>query len=833
MDAARQIDHWFRKRFGAPTPVQRLAWPAVERGEHVLVSAATGTGKTLAAFLPILAQLLTAPTGRCLYIAPLRALISDVRRNLRRHLREIRAQAGIELPRLRVAARTGDTPARLRARLLDEPPDLLLTTPETLALLLSQPLASGLLQGVRWIVLDEVHALAVNKRGADLALSLERVTALCATEPQRIGLSATSAPLSEAARFLAGAARPCTIVHVPEAGPLDVRVEPLLADDRASFPLTFLNALVDRLGPELCAHRSTLIFTNARGLAERLSWALRRRFPAWDREIAAHHSSLDAARRRVVEHRFKQGRLRAVCASTSLELGIDIGAVDNVVLVHPPGGVVRLLQRLGRGGHEPGRPRRGLVLAANSAELLEATVTLASGRSAQLEPLQPCLAPLDVLCQQIVGMAVEREWSIQEAFALVRRATPFADLTSADFQACLDYLSGRDRDGRAWLPARIDVHGDRFVIHDQRTAKILRANIGTILSEDMRTVRLVEQGQGDERSLTLGEVDSIYAERLQPGDRFLLDGRCLECRQTEAVDVLVQEVPGRPAVPRWHSDGWTMSPELARRLHVFRQQAAESLRDGPDALAHLLERDYALDDDAVAELVRYFQRQECVSEIPDVATCLIECVPNEMGIDYYLHTPLNRSANDALARVLVWRLARTRGWSLTSLVADLGLGMLCRSQAPLSPSDWTALLASEAFEADLDQALAESPALRERFQRVATTGLMVLRNPLGRKRRVGGPDWAERRLFDQVRARQPDFVLLRQAERELRADLGAVDARAYLDELPRLAIRCRWLSAVSPFVEAWTQLEAGPVESSVAPADALRRLHAELTVRSA
>ncbi|HEX5272752.1 MAG TPA: helicase-related protein, partial [Gemmataceae bacterium] len=538
-----------------------------------------------------------------------------------------------------------------------------------------------------------------------------------------------------------------------------------------------------------------------------------------------HHSSLAAERRRAVERGLKRGELRAVVSSTSLELGIDIGSVDGVVLVHPPGDVVRLLQRVGRSGHGPGLPKRGLVLTSNAGELLEAAVTSASTRSAQYEPLRVPDQPLDVLCQQLLGMAAERRWTADAAFAVVRRAHPYRDLTRDDFDGCLDYLSGRRREKGSgvvspWLPARLAWDGDEFGIGDARTAKLLRRNVGTILADEPRPVRLLD-------GTPVGEVEEPFAERLNPGERFLLDGRCLEYRRDEDGALLVEEVVGRPLTPRWGADGWPLSSELARRLYLLRVQAAEALRTDRATLAALLRDDCGLGDDAAAALVAHFERQECASEIPDAATCLVEVVPRQGAADHYLHTPLNRAGNDALARVAVLRLARD-GRPSQSLVTDLGL-VLSVAGVEIGPDHWRRLLAADGFDADLSAALRDSPALRGRFQRVAQTGLMLLRNPLGRRQRVGGRDWGGRRLFDKVRHGDPDFVLLRQAEREVAREVcdGAA-ARGFVGELPRWAVRCRRLSRVSPFVEAWGPVEAGPAEQADTPEEALRRLHAAL-----
>jgi ATP-dependent Lhr-like helicase len=816
---------WFASRFGEATAVQRLAWPLLADGGHVLVSAPTGTGKTLAAFLPILGQLGASPPTEgasvaCLYVAPLKALANDAARNLQAHIAELAPHLPGAAPR--VAVRTGDTPATERRRHRQRPPNILCTTPESLAVLLSQPALQGLFAGVRWVVVDEVHGLAGNKRGADLALSLERLTALTAAPPQRVGLSATATPLADAASWLAGVGRPCAVARAAAGAPPELTIAPLADQSR------FLAALVGRLLPEVRDRRATLVFANTRRLAEQLAWALRLHLPEWETQIAVHHSALAAARRREVEEQFKQGQLRVVVSTTSLELGIDVGSIDLAVLVHPPGDVVRLLQCVGRSGHGPAGVKRGLVLTASEAELLEAAVTAASGRAGQCEPLHIAGQPLDVLCQQVLGMAAVREWSADEMFELVRRATPYRDLPRRDFDDCLAYLLGLDRDRRPWLPPRL--HGDAgsFAILDERTARLLRRNLGTILAEEAVPVRL--RPQDDEAvSPEVGSVDEAFADRLQPGDRFLLDGRCLEVRTREPDALLVDEVLGRASVPRWAGEGWPLSTELARRLYLLRVQAAEALRDGPAALAEVLRRDYGLGGEAAAFLADYFQRQEALSEVPDTAACLVEGVLTGDGVDYYVHTPLNRLGNDALARVAVHRLARDHGRASSSLVADLGFALRTRGGLDGMPDLLRPLLAAEHFDADLDAALAGSPPLRQRFGRVALTGLMLLRNPLGRRRRVGGPGWGERQLYDRVLAQDPAFVLLRQAGQEVRADLCDADAaRSYAAELAALPLRLRWLPHVSPFVESWTQLDGGPAEAVETAAEALQRLHAAL-----
>jgi ATP-dependent helicase Lhr and Lhr-like helicase len=819
---------WFTSVFGTPTMAQRLAWPILVQRRHLLLSTPTGSGKTLAAFLPLLDRLHAEPPAglRCLYIAPLKALCHDVRKNLRAHVRGFRNFLGQPPLPFRVGLRTGDTPQRVRRRYLAEPPPVLLTTPESLALMLSHPHADELFSSLRWVVVDEVHALVGSKRGADLALSLERLDHLVGPEGlQRIGLSATCAPLETAAEFLVGVGRPCAMAQAADRGAMELTVEPLPASTEQGF----MAGLVERIAATLGENKSTLIFTNTRSLAERVTWALRRRYPERVLDVASHHSSLALARRRAVERRLKHGKLWAVVSSTSLELGIDIGSVDGVVFVHPPGGVVRMLQRLGRSGHQPEQPRRGLVLTASDGELLEATVTAASTRHGQIEPIRGAAHPLDMLCQHLLGLAMTGTWTAADAYALFRRAAPYRELSWDDFGACLDYLSGRDRTGAEWLPPRLRWQGDAFTIVNEATARLLRRNLGSILTEDASTVRLLLPG-GEEipRTSLVGEVDEAYAERLEPGDRFVLDGRCLEVKRFEKRAVLVEEVMGRPLVPRWRGAGVPMPGELARRLFLFRVEAAEALRDGEPALARLLHRDYYLSDAATAALACYIRQQESVSEIPDLRMLLIEHVGMQSCAEFYIHTPLARAANETLAGIVARRWQRAYGSAPVALAADLGFLLSVDAGTGVEVARWRQLLGPAHFATDAEDWLREGPLLRQSFGRVCQTGLMVLRQPLGRRPRVGGAAWAERQLFEQIETRAPDFVLLRQAQREAEDNGDLATALAFLEHCAELPCKLRRLTQPSPFGE--TLLRAGRLTSEVPPepAEALQRFHEEL-----
>lgn len=833
-----EIQSWFREHFESPTVAQRQAWLVITRGDSLLLSAPTGTGKTLAAMMPILASLITeksfSSSIRCLYLAPLKALVNDLQRTLEGHLHSIQTVVNDGQSMPTIATRTGDSTHSERQRLREDPPDILLTTPESLAVMLSHPEAADRFSDLSWVVVDEIHALAGNKRGADLSLSLERLQQHSFHELQRIGLSATSTPLTESAHFLVGTERPCKIAHVRESSPMELSLIPLHHEPG------FLRRLVDQLAPELTndPFRSILIFTNTRALSERLSWALRRRFPQWNDQIAVHHSALSAERRHEVEQLFKSGQLRVIVCSTSLELGIDIGSVDLVVLVHPPGGVVRLLQRVGRAGHAPGRLKRGLLFTATSAELLEAAVTGAAGLQGQFESLTVTKHPLDVLCQQLLGFASAQTWTADEAYALVKRAWPYHQLTRDDFDSCLAYLMGRSQlhDEDAWLPARLTENDDYYHILNESTARLLRRNYGTILAEAtcdvLMEVSLSDEGESD--VVSIGRVDELFADRLAPGDRFLLDGRCLEFRRLEqprqgTPQMIVHEIVGRSWPPRWAGEGVPLSQELAQRLFILRGQAAEALLDGPDALRELLSNQYAVEGEALQALANYFEQQQCVSEIPSTNLLLIEVVSHVMGADYYLHTPLNRAGNEALSRVIARRLEANGRGSVSTLIADLGFALQVRDRrAGVTPEEFRQSMSINDFASELEQSVSNSFLLRSRFQSVALTGLMLLRNPLGSRRRVGGQDWGGRQLFEQVRAHDPQFVLMRQAIREVREE--ACDAQAalqFLAQVPSMTIRCRDLRTPSPFVDGWTQMQPN-TEPPLTAEEVMQRLHAQL-----
>jgi ATP-dependent Lhr-like helicase len=790
------VADWFRASFGVPTSVQRAGFATVSRGESVLLSAPTGTGKTLAAMLPLIARTPTAPGLAGLVITPLKALAVDQVKNLTPVFAAV-------APALRFGIRTGDTSAKHRRQLKDEPPHVLWTTPESLAVLLTQDVFRQQVESLRWVVIDEIHALAASKRGSDLALSLERLEELTQCgRLQRVGLSATCEPIADVARFLVGTGRGCCIVDVPPPPEtFELSIEPL--SPGGEIVSGFAARVVERLLRELESNRTTLVFANTRNTCERIGWALKRRLPTRADNIAIHHSSLAAERRREIEADLKAGKLAVVISSASLELGIDIGSVDGVVFVHPPGGVSRLLQRLGRSGHRPGGAKRGVLLCGHAGELLEAGVTAASGRSRQIEPVAIPQHPLDVLCQHLLGMSIGRAWRPDEAFALVCRAFPYRDLCRDDFDACVRYLRGLNADESTWLPARLDELDGRLTITSRKTARLVVRNLGTIVAEEPR--RVIVEGSD---SFVVGELDDDYAGRLQPGDRFVLDGRCLTLVRANAREIVVRESPGTPLIPSWGSAGLRMSEQLARRVFRLRAEAAEALRDGSVALAGFLKSELGLGDLAALDVADLLHEQEAVSEIPHEGGTLIEVVDRGFSFEYAIHTPLHAAANEAIARAAQQRLRRRFGGKVSIAAVTLGVVLVHDIDVPLGDDGWRLMLSPDGIAEEVDAIVRDCDLTRSRFAAVAQTGMMVLRQPLGGRRKVGGRDWIERRLFDQLTAVDDDFALLTQARRETAATAcdGAAALR-YLRQIATLPLTVRPLADVSPIAAAW--LDAG------------------------
>jgi len=648
------IRAWFEASFEAPTDAQVKAWPAISRGDHTLLLAPTGSGKTLAAFLAALDALSsTTPPPRehrtrVLYLSPLRALAIDIEKNLRAPLAGIQHAAereGVPLAHVpTVGVRTGDTDARERRRLLREPPDILITTPESLYLMLTSQ-ARETLRSVETVIVDEIHSVAATKRGAHLMLSLERLEAIAERRPQRIGLSATQRPLEEIATFLGGSdgpgrPRPVSVIDAGLRKTLDLEVVVPIEDMGAvgtpiaetDTPMGNAGLGADRMSiwpsihPVLLelirGHRSTIVFVNDRRSAERL--AARLNELAEEDLARAHHGSLAREQRTEVEDALKQGQLRAIVATSSLELGIDMGAVDLVIQVESPSSVATGMQRIGRAGHQVGAPSVGKLVPKYRGDLLQMAVVTEGMLHADIEATRYLRNPLDVLAQQIVAMTAVDTWHVDDLLAAARRTANFADLTEDVFLGVLDLLAGRyPSDAFAELRPRVVWDRSAGTVRAREGAgRIAITSGGTIPDRGLFGVFTTDGSR-------VGELDEECVYESRRGEVFLLGASSWRIDDITRDRVIVTPAPGEHGkLPFWKAPGPGRPAELGRKIGRFTRELRAKDRD--DVLEEL-GRDLGLDDLAARNLVNYVDEQAEAAAVPDDRTIVIERFRDELG----------------------------------------------------------------------------------------------------------------------------------------------------------------------------------------------------------
>ncbi len=659
------VRRWFTESFAAPTPAQALGWPPIGRGENTLILAPTGSGKTLAAFLFAINDLVTrppeAPGVHTLYLSPLKALATDIERNLHLPLSGIALAAralGIEVPEITTATRTGDTPQKDRQRMVRRPPQLLNTTPESLHLILTSPRAREILRTVRYVIVDEIHALCPNKRGSFLALLLERLEELTGRPFVRIGLSATQRPLGAVARFLGGydadgKPRPVTIVDAGMRKDLDIQVISPVADmaDLPRDPVegpTIWPAIYDRLHELIAAHRSTLIFANNRRSVERIAAALNR-ISGTDL-VSAHHGSVSKEKRREIEEDLKAGRLPALVATGSLELGIDMGAIDLVCQVESPHSVARGLQRVGRAGHVYRAASVGRLIPKTRADLLETAALARAMREGEIEPVRIPRMPLDVLAQQIAAMVAVREWDIDTLYACVRRAAPYHNLSHDAFVAVVEMLAGGYSLGPVRsLKPRISwdrVNNKLYPLPGTRHLAIV--NGGAIPDTGQFPVYL-EDGK-----TRIGELDEEFIYERRVGETLILGTGRWRIADIRADRVIVAPSNEPLAqMPFWRGEGLGRDPHFGRYFGAFLRECADQL-DNPNFVNWLM-AECALDRAAAENAVAYLRAQRDRGEaIPTDSEILIDAFQDELGESRLaLLSPFGRAFH------LAWRLAIT------------------------------------------------------------------------------------------------------------------------------------------------------------------------------
>ncbi|MDN5320856.1 MAG: ATP-dependent helicase Lhr and Lhr-like helicase [Thermococcaceae archaeon] len=775
----RPIGEWFRRKFGTFTPPQRYAVVEIHKGENVLISSPTGSGKTLSAFLAAINELvLLGKEGKLedqiyvLYVSPLRALNNDIRRNLEEPLSEIREvyrELGYELPEIRVAVRTSDTSSYEKQKMVKKPPHILITTPESLAIALNAPKFSQKLKTVKYVIVDEVHALAENKRGTHLALSLERLQNL-AGDFVRIGLSATIHPLEEVAKFVFGynddgSPRPGIIVDVSFAKQTEIKVESVVEDLVYASANELSEALYKRLDELIEQHRTTLIFTNTRSGAERVTYHLRKKFPKYAELIEAHHSSLSRDVRLEVEEKLKRGELRCVVSSTSLELGIDIGTIDLVVLIGSPKSVNRALQRIGRAGHRLHEVSKGIILVLDRDDLVECTVLAHNARNRRLDRIKIPQNALDVLAQHLLGMALERVWDIKEAYSLVRRAYPYRNLSFDDFMSVLRYLAGEYaglEEKNVYAKIWLDEEEGKFGKRGKMTRAIYYMNTGTIPDEAKIEVYTLDKK-------FIGTVEEEFAERLMPGDIFVLAGKTYEFKKSRGNRIYVVPKEGaKPTIPAWFSEMLPLSFDLALDVQRFRREV-KGLLNNRRARRFLMKK-YQIDEKAAKAILGYFREQEKYSIIPDDEVLLVEEVFDEKRVKYFFHTLIGRRANEAISRVFAYLISKKKKTNVGMAISDNGFVLILPKEKSLSEEEIKGLFQVEDLRETLKRALDNTELLKRRFRHVANRGLLILRRYMGRKKSLSRQQLNAQTLLRLLKKNYPDFPLLREVYREIMED---------------------------------------------------------------
>ena len=780
------LAEWFFHRFPAFSEVQKLALPYTLAGQNTLILAPTGSGKTLAAFLSALSTLgKLAAAGQLenathvVYVSPLRSLNRDIERNLRGPLEAVNA-ALPEKQRIRLQTRTGDTSIEDRQKMGRQKPHLLLTTPESLSSLMSQ---TQWREGFRphCVVVDEIHSFCESKRGSLLAITLERLEAKFDRPMQRIGLSATASPVDAVVKLLVGA-RSCAVAAVNAQKVHRLEIAPVP-------PETFLPA--GGFNPYRIAHvvaemvssaGCSLIFTATRSAAERLGMALKVLLPELDDDIEVHHASLDRDRRLWVEDQLAAGKLRAVVCSTSLEMGVDFASVDQVLLIGAPRGVSRAMQRLGRGGHRVGGVAVGALVPLSLPDLLECIAIQAAVKAGRLDRLRPPKAPLDVLAQALLGMAVEREWNIDEALELIRRAGPYSGLPREDFDATLEYLAGGGKVlGGSGDYGKVLLLDGSFKVASRKVARAYYQNIGTI--SDDYSVRVVTQKQQ-----RLGDVEESFLTSLQPGEAFVIAGKSVVVKQFHANVAVVAPAQGeRVRTPRWMGGKMSLTARLAaEELTLRRSLRAAYEKGGTAKCAQTLVKDWGTSKEIAARAAAYVERQYRAAPLPVDAPVLVERLRDRRSLLFIVHSVAGRGVN----RSLIWTLSHRLGEEFGSIVGNFDdHAFLLSFGAKRAPSveRLRAAFAPENFSHDLEAALSQTELLGAKFRPICETGQLLARRnssvPAAQRRAAS---WSGSLLFQTFRRYEPNHPLLREAVREvleddLDSEAAAIQAKMIYD----------------------------------------------------
>jgi len=781
------VSDWFFSQFKDFSLPQLYGVLPIHERKNILISAPTGGTKTLTAFLSILNYLISLARKQeledkvyCVYVSPLKALNRDIEVNLKEPLEEMEKMDGKKFG-IRVAVRTGDTTAEEKSAMLHKVPHILITTPESLAIVLSSIRFIEHLKAVEFCIVDEIHALACNKRGVHLSLSLERLHELSIIKPVRIGLSATIAPLDEVAKFLVGyengKERECLIADVQFLKKIDLKVLcpiPDLIDTTASELQTGLYSLLDRLIQE---HRTTLIFTNTRSATERVINHLKEMFPKrYLEDIGAHHSSLSKKLRFNIEQRLREGKLRVVVTSTSLELGIDIGYIDLVLLLGSPKSVARALQRQGRSGHRLHDTSKGRLIVLDRDDLVECAVLLKEALEKKIDRIHIPQNCLDVLSQQIYGMAIQQKWHIHKLFDIIKRSYCYHNISKEDFMSVISYLAGEYALEAKNVYAKIwyDQQSKEIGRRGKLARMIYMTNIGTIPEESYINVIIVSPQERREEKI--GMIDEAFLERLRKGDVFVLGGQKYEFLYTRGMNAYVNASVYRPpTIPSWFSEMLPLSFDLALAIQHFRRLLDDLFKSKTkeSKIKEFIQNYLYADSNSIDAIYNYFCEQYRYSKIPHEKRFLIEHY-KDMGKHYAVfHSLYSRRVNDALSHAIAYLVAKAGGRDIEIGINDNGFFLASSEKMQIEKA--LKILQPQNLRALLEESIEKTEVFKRHFRHCAARSLMILRSYKGKKKTAGKMQLKSGFILAATRRVSKDFPILKETRREILEDLMDIE----------------------------------------------------------
>ncbi|NQV91252.1 ATP-dependent helicase [Candidatus Woesearchaeota archaeon] len=785
------VNQWFFSKFKAFSPPQLFAVYPIHCRQNVLISSPTGSGKTLTAFLSVLNELIDSAEKQiledrvyCIYISPLKALSSDVSVNLLEPLKEMEEMVGKEFG-IRVGLRTGDTTPYEKQKMMKNPPHILITTPESLAIMINSPKFKEHLTQTQWLIVDEIHSIAENKRGVHMNLTVERMQRI-SPGMCRVGLSATIAPLDEIARYLVGynadSERDCGIVDVQYTKQQDFKVlSPVksLVEDSYMMKHTKMYELIHKQVQE---HKTTLIFTNTRAATERVVHNLKEMYPKFytEENISAHHGSLSKENRFKTEQDLRDGNLKVVVSSTSLELGIDIGFIDLVLCLGSPKSPSRFLQRAGRAGHQLHSTVKARIIVMDRDDLVECALLLKSAIEKKIDRVQIPRNALDVLAQQIFGIAINEVINIYELFHLIKASYCYHTLEWEDFFELIKFLSGyyvsleeRHVYARIWYDADTGDIGKRGKL----ARVIYMTNIGTIPEESHIKVKIGEQ--------VVGSIDEGFLERMRPGDVFVLGGNVYMFRFARGMTAQVSTSVNRPpTVPSWFSEMLPLSFDLAMEINRFRRLMDDrfNAKESKEDILKFIDEYLYVNEKAAESIYQYFYEQYHFSAIPHDKKIVVESYTDRGRTYVIFQTLFGRRVNDCLSRALAFVIGRSQHRDVEVGISDNGFYL--SAEKIFNPMRAFELLKTQDFRAVLEESIDKSEVLSRRFRHCAGRSLMILRNYMGRTKHVGRMHMGSKILFNAVKRIDPNFSILKEARREVLEDqMDIIHAQQIIDSV--------------------------------------------------